>query len=186
MNNNIVKLQAYLRRRKIDGMLITEPSNRRYLSGYTAPDHGIQETSGVLLVPAKGAPFLLTDSRFLLQAEEEASGYIIRQYKKGLFSLLQQILPADAVIFPIRIEQQRGGEWQVSLDRACLEPQRLVVRLIGLGSLGDQGQRSGHTQSHDEQDPHWLKERSSHRGTSNGAAKEKSTRGSRDLDICHG
>ncbi len=94
MNNNIVKLQAYLRRRKIDGMLITEPSNRRYLSGYTAPDHGIQETSGVLLVPAKGAPFLLTDSRFLLQAEEEASGYIIRQYKKGLFSLLQQILPA--------------------------------------------------------------------------------------------
>ncbi len=94
MNKNIIKLQAYLRRRKIDGMLITEPSNRRYLSGYTAQDHGIQETSGVLLVPAKGAPLLLTDSRFLLQAEEEARGFIIRQYKKGLFPLLQKILPA--------------------------------------------------------------------------------------------
>ena len=53
----INKLQTSLRRRKIDGVLITEPGNRRYLSGYTADDHGIRETSGNLLIPARGTTY---------------------------------------------------------------------------------------------------------------------------------
>ena len=89
----IKKLQTSLRRRKLDAVLITEPQNRRYLSGYTAPDHGIQETSGILLIPARGEPYLLTDSRFMLKAEEEADGYIVELYSKGLLALLKTLLP---------------------------------------------------------------------------------------------
>lgn len=89
----LATLQTRLRRKKLDALLVTEPHNRRYLSGYTATDNGIGETAGVLLIPAQGEPYLLTDSRFSLQAEEEARGFTITLYPKGLSSLLKTLLP---------------------------------------------------------------------------------------------
>ncbi len=85
-------LQKRLRRKKYDALLVTEPCNRRYLSGYTAADHGIGETAGVLLIPATGTPYLLIDSRFVLQAEEEAVGFEIVLYPQGLAPLLKKIV----------------------------------------------------------------------------------------------
>lgn len=93
----INQLQGILQRRRLDAILITEPGNRRYLSGYTPPDHGIQESSGVLLIPKKGIPWLLTDSRFELQAREEAKGFAVELYRKGLAALLKKLLPALSV-----------------------------------------------------------------------------------------
>ncbi|MDY0351808.1 MAG: Xaa-Pro peptidase family protein [Desulfobulbaceae bacterium] len=89
----LAKLQALLKRRNISVFLVTHPANRRYLSGYTAADHDIQESSGVLLIPARGTPYLLTDSRFTLQAEEEAAGFTVREYAAGLMALLRKLLP---------------------------------------------------------------------------------------------
>ena len=40
----IKKLQAVLRRQRVNAILITQPDNRRYLCGYTGSDHGIGET----------------------------------------------------------------------------------------------------------------------------------------------
>lgn len=91
--DRITRLQKALKRKKIDAMLITQPYNRRYLSNYTAADHGIQETAGVLLIPVSGRPLLFTDSRFTLQAEEEANGFRIHLYPKGLTALLKKLLP---------------------------------------------------------------------------------------------
>ncbi|MCI5137168.1 MAG: aminopeptidase P family protein [Candidatus Electrothrix sp. AR1] len=93
IKQRVRKIQKALQRRKLDAVLITEPHNRRYLSGYTAADHGIQETAGVLLIPKKGKPWLLTDFRFSLQAEEEAQGFTVELYRKGLFALLKTLLP---------------------------------------------------------------------------------------------
>jgi len=93
----LFRLQAALKRKKMTAFLVTEPGNRRYLSGYSARDHNIQESSGVLLVPAGGTPYLLTDSRFKLQAEEEAAGFVVRLYSRGLMALLQKLLPQLAV-----------------------------------------------------------------------------------------
>lgn len=87
------RLQATLKRKRISALLVTHPANRRYLSGYTASDNGIQETSGVLLIQAKGTPYLLTDSRYTLQAEEEAEGFAVLLYAKGLMSCLKKLLP---------------------------------------------------------------------------------------------
>ena len=89
----LAKLQATLKRKKLSAFLVTHPTNRRYLSGYTAPDHGIEETAGVLLVPASGIPYLFTDSRYILQAEKEAEGFVVRLYAKGLMTTLQKLLP---------------------------------------------------------------------------------------------
>ena len=93
INVPLVALRAAIRRRNLDALLVTQPENRRYLSGYTAGDTSINESSGVLLIPAKGTPFLLTDSRFDLQAQAEAVGFEVRPYPRGLLSLLEILLP---------------------------------------------------------------------------------------------
>ncbi len=89
----IEKIQASLRRRKIDALLVSQPHNRRYLSGYTPADHDIGESSGVLLIPARKAPVLLTDFRFQIQAEREVEGMAVILYTKGLLPLLKTLLP---------------------------------------------------------------------------------------------
>jgi len=89
----IAKVQRILRRKKLDALLVSQPENRRYLCGYSAPDHGIGESSGVMLVPAGGRVHLLTDFRFQLQAEAEAPDTTIILYPKGLLALLKELLP---------------------------------------------------------------------------------------------
>ncbi len=89
--DRIVQLQAALRRRKIDALLVSQPENRRFLSGYTIADHGIHESSGFLLIPASSNPYLLTDARFTLQAQEEAFLFQVELYSKGLLPLLEKL-----------------------------------------------------------------------------------------------
>ena len=92
----VEKLKARLKRKKIDAILISRPENRRYLSGYKAPDHGINETSGVLFIPARGRARLLTDFRYQLQAEEETS-LSVTLYQKGLLALLNELVSQGGI-----------------------------------------------------------------------------------------
>lgn len=92
-NKRLKKLQARIRRKKLDALLIAKPENRTYLCGYRGGDHGIEETSGVLVVPAKGRVRLLTDFRFQLQAEKETTDVKVLVYKRGLTRLLGKLLP---------------------------------------------------------------------------------------------
>lgn len=92
-SKRIKRLQDKLRRRKLDGLIIAKPENRAYLCGYRGGDHGIEETSGVIIVPRKGNILLLTDFRFKLQAEQEAPGLEVLIYKRGLLDLLGKLLP---------------------------------------------------------------------------------------------
>ena len=89
----IAGLQARLRRKKLDCLLVSCPENRRYLSGYGGEDHGIGETAGVLLVPAKGQIRLLTDFRYKIQAERDVPWAKVVLYEKGLLHLLGELLP---------------------------------------------------------------------------------------------
>nr|MBF0220811.1 aminopeptidase P family protein [Desulfobulbaceae bacterium] len=85
------QLQAYLKRKKIDAVLVTHPDNRRYLSGYSAHDSSIEESSGSLLIFAKADPILLTDFRFLEQAQNDSPEFDIILYKRGLLQALADI-----------------------------------------------------------------------------------------------
>ena len=87
------KIKAAIRRKGADALLVTQPENRRYLSGYTATDLSIAESSGVLLVPGRGSPFLLTDSRYHLQAEKEVSDFEVVPVRFSLLGALKKILP---------------------------------------------------------------------------------------------
>ncbi len=88
----IAKLKSRLATRNLDAFLVSQPENRRYLSGYTASDHGIGESSGVLFIPRRGKPILLTDSRFELDAKKEASEFSVQLYKKGMLASLSVLL----------------------------------------------------------------------------------------------
>ena len=90
------RLKKKLRRNKIDALLVSQPENRRYLSGYCSQDHTISESSGFLYIPARGKSLLLTDFRFKLQAEKEAD-LPVRLYTKGMVSLLKQLISASAI-----------------------------------------------------------------------------------------
>ncbi len=93
----IKKIQEKLRRKKVDALLVSQPENRRYLCGYRGSDHGISESSGLLLVPARGTVHLLTDFRFKLQAQEDVPWAEIVIYPKGVLNLLAQLLPDLAI-----------------------------------------------------------------------------------------
>lgn len=95
-DNRVEKLKIRLRRKKIDAILISQPENRRYLSGYRAPDHGINETSGLLFIPARGSARLLTDFRYKLQAEEETS-LSVTLYQKGVIALLNDLISGGKI-----------------------------------------------------------------------------------------
>ena len=93
MSAPLPRLQHLLRRRRLDALLVSQPENRRYLSGFTATDHSINESSGFLLIPKNGRPLLLTDSRYQLQAEREVVGFDVVIYQRGLQALLKTVLP---------------------------------------------------------------------------------------------
>ena len=61
------QLRALLEEQRLDGLLVTEPHNRRYLSDFTG-------SSGTLLV-TRGAARLATDFRYWEQAEGQAEGW---------------------------------------------------------------------------------------------------------------
>lgn len=86
------RLRQSLAARNLDALLVSQPENRRYLSGYTAGDHSISETSGLLLIPRQGTPYLLTDSRFKEQAEKEAERFEVVLYSKGILPMLRTLL----------------------------------------------------------------------------------------------
>lgn len=92
-SGRVKALQKKLRRKKIDAILVSQPNNRRYLSGFTAVDHDITESSGVLLIPARGKGLLLTDFRYQLQAEQDVEGFKVKIYSRGLLALLKKLLP---------------------------------------------------------------------------------------------
>jgi Xaa-Pro aminopeptidase len=87
----IKAIQARLKRRNIDAILISQPENRFYISAFSARDHNISESSGYLLIPKSGPAFLLTDFRYQTQAEQESGHLEVVIYKRGLFNLLEKM-----------------------------------------------------------------------------------------------
>lgn len=69
MQSRLQKLRQNLPEREVDGVLISQPENRRYLSGFDG-------SAGYLLVTA-GSAVLATDFRYIEQARAQAPEYEI-------------------------------------------------------------------------------------------------------------
>jgi Xaa-Pro aminopeptidase len=75
----LTRLRAELDRRELDGILISQPESRFYLSGYTGHDLPPRDSAGYLLI-TKARAVLLTDPRTSEQAEREAVDYEVVAY----------------------------------------------------------------------------------------------------------
>ena len=75
----------------ISGLLVSRPENRRYLSGYTAEDAQLDESSGSLLIEQE-RQILLTDFRYKTQAANEAEGFEVIVYQTGLPDSLVELI----------------------------------------------------------------------------------------------
>lgn len=72
-----------LAQRSLSGILIFQPENRRYLSGFKPSDPQLNESSGFLII-GKGLALLGTDPRFEGEAKDQAKGFYPFIYRKGL------------------------------------------------------------------------------------------------------
>ncbi len=68
--HRIKKLQQILQEKNMQALLVSRDANRFYLSGFELQDSQCNESSGCLLIPARGAAWLLTDSRYDLAAKQ--------------------------------------------------------------------------------------------------------------------
>lgn len=71
------KLHKRLDDENIDALLVTNDKNRRYMSGFTG-------TAGVLLISKKEA-LLITDFRYMEQANEQATGFEVVQHEGPIY-----------------------------------------------------------------------------------------------------
>lgn len=88
----LAALRGMLKKQGLDGLLVTLPANRRYLSGFTADDGQWGESSGALLI-SQNAALLLTDFRYELTARAQAPYFETLIYQQGLANLLGMIAP---------------------------------------------------------------------------------------------
>ena len=92
----MIKKRIELARKQIaennlDAFMVSVEENRRYLSGFSASDGQFDETAGALFI-TKNELILATDSRYELQAENEAPLFEIVTYKKGFAHGFARIL----------------------------------------------------------------------------------------------
>jgi len=86
----IEKIREIMTGKGLDAFMVSAEENRRHLSGFTACDGQFDETAGALFITEKRL-LLATDSRYALQAEDEAPLYETVVYKKGLARESSQI-----------------------------------------------------------------------------------------------
>ena len=90
--DRITSLRERLRREGVDCVWIVQPENRRYLSGFRAPDLQLTESSGSLLINEHES-LLLTDSRYTEEASREAVGFTVKMVRNGIVKGLAGLLP---------------------------------------------------------------------------------------------
>jgi Xaa-Pro aminopeptidase len=89
----IAALRKKLQDLSVDTLWIIQPENRRYLSGFTAEDTQLTESSGSLLINESTA-FLVTDSRYTTAAKKEAFDFEVITVNKSLLDSLPDLLAA--------------------------------------------------------------------------------------------
>lgn len=90
IENRLESLRESFTEKNLDGLLVLVEENRRYLSGFTGEDTQFDESAGALII-TRDQLILATDSRFELQAGNEATLYEIICYKEGLAKALPEI-----------------------------------------------------------------------------------------------
>lgn len=84
--DKLKKLRTELEAKDLDGMIITNAYNRRYISGFTG-------SAGVVLITQNNQIFI-TDFRYVEQAQAQCEGFEIIQHKQALIDKLAELISA--------------------------------------------------------------------------------------------
>ena len=84
MAERLKKIRELLEQKNVDAVIITNPVNRRYLSGFDGTD-------GVLLISHDKA-YLVTDFRYVDQAAAQAPLFTIQRWKDDLYKSLALLI----------------------------------------------------------------------------------------------
>lgn len=128
MQQRLKQLQRYLREQGLDLMLVSNPANRFYLSGF-------EGSSGYLLIGPEQA-IIITDFRYLEQARRQAPGFRHHPWKEDLYtsllSLLNEIKPARLGFESRHLTYSAYRELReaLSLDMVPLEYTVEKIRMI--------------------------------------------------------
>ncbi len=128
IENRLEKVRKILSEKNLDTFLVLVGENRRYLSGFTGEDHHFDESAGALFI-TDSRLILATDSRFELQAKNEALLYEICCYKKGLAKALPDILNTLQTK-RLGFESVRMSYFQYQEIDKQLKSDRLQIELI--------------------------------------------------------
>jgi Xaa-Pro aminopeptidase len=118
IENRIKRLRESLSKTDIDTLLVLVGENRRYLSGFTGEDTLFDESAGALLI-SEAALILATDSRYELQARNEAALYEVICYREGLAKELPGVLK--------KLNTKRLGFESVRMS--CMQYQKVIEAL---------------------------------------------------------
>jgi len=107
IENRLERIRKAIFDSKLDTFMVLIEENRRYLSGFTGEDTQFDESAGALFITATEL-ILATDSRFELQAANQAPLFEIICYKEGLVKSLPDLLK--------RLQAQRLGFESIRLS----------------------------------------------------------------------
>ncbi|KUK52006.1 MAG: Peptidase M24 [Desulfotomaculum sp. 46_296] len=111
MKRRVDLLRDRLCQKEIDGLLVMKPENRKYLSGFSG-------TAGSLVVTREQL-FLLTDFRYIEQAEHECKQWQARMADEAFAHILSFLKPGCTEV-EISLEMEyfmrRGGAKKISFD----------------------------------------------------------------------
>lgn len=95
-SQQLADLRAQLQEQGLEALLITHPSNRFYLSGYTATDIAPNESAGCLLLTADAA-YLITSGTNENQARAQAVGFEVVRRERALPATLKTLFERHGV-----------------------------------------------------------------------------------------
>ena len=91
MSGRLEALRSLLAEEGVPALLVSNPANVAYLSGFTG-------TSGYVLV-SEGKACLLTDFRYLEQAAEQAKGFEVVNVGQSAWEQMKKLLVSDKLAF---------------------------------------------------------------------------------------
>lgn len=98
----VQKIREILTEKKLDGVLISNPYNMRYISGFSG-------ATGYLLITQRES-VLFTDSRYTIQAKEESDTFAVVELKNSYTELIKEWIEKEQ----IKILGFEGEDVQVS------------------------------------------------------------------------
>ncbi|HWR38349.1 MAG TPA: Xaa-Pro peptidase family protein [Patescibacteria group bacterium] len=89
MKQRLEKLAEWLQCRNLDGIIVAKPENRRFFSGFSG-------SAGLLLITGNSR-YLITDFRYVDQAEQQAIQYEIVRHGPSVYETLAQLIRKTGV-----------------------------------------------------------------------------------------